>query len=117
MSIIENNFQDIQSDIDEFCVNETVESDLNFNENEVYIDDDISNDLNLEKPNKESHLLFTNILNNKNIQQNREDYLKWLNNNYEELKNAYFMLYSKYFNLSSFNIKFKDFTEFCFLYY
>ena len=117
MSIIENNFQDIQSDNDDFFVNENIESDLNFNENEVYIEDDTNNDLNLEKLNKVNHLLFTNILNNKNIQQNREDYLKWLNNNYEELKNAYIMLYSKYFNLSSFNIKFKDFTEFCFLYY
>jgi hypothetical protein len=63
--------------------------------------------------NKSKHLFFTNILNEQKKQKNRKEYLSWLNNNYEMLQSAYYILSSKYFN----NVNFEKFSEFCFLYY
>jgi hypothetical protein len=64
-----------------------------------------------------THLFFTNILNNQKIQINRNEYNLWLKKNYEDLKNIYYIIYNKYFLLNNVNLTFKDFTEFCYLYY
>ena len=98
LDIVNDSIKIIESDITDEILN--VDDELFSKE----IDSDINN----------KHLLFTNIVNNQKKEINRKEYISWLNSNYELLQSAYYILSTKYFNK---NINFKNFSEFCFLYY
>ena len=72
----------------------------------------------LSNLNERKHELITNVLNIQNKIKNRKEYEKWLNKNFDYLQSAFYIINSKYLDsVKNINITFKDFTEFCFLYY
>lgn len=89
----------------------TNESDIEKLSIEELIYDDI---LDIEK-NKNIHLPFTEILNKQKINICRKEYILWLNENYEMLESAFYIICNKYLD-DNVKINFNNFTEFCFLY-
>ena len=79
---------------------------------EELIDDTL---LDIEKNIQSNHLHFTNILNEQKINICRKEYISWLNENYDMLQSAFYIVSNKYFS-DNIKIKFNTFTEFCFLY-
>jgi|LakMenEpi03Aug12_release.lakeMendotaPanAssembly.Ray.scaffolds.fasta_scaffold43378_4 hypothetical protein len=96
----ENNFSDIIKN-------------YNFNQKNL---NKISKDYNNKYYNNNDTIL-TNIIKTQKINENRKCYEKWLVENYEHLQNVFYIINLKYLNNKNINLKFKDFTEFCFLYY
>jgi len=113
-NISNENDSDIDLDKYEDCIDVNIDELIEDCIDEYNYNNEIinKNDINLEN----KHLLFTNILNEQKIQKNRKEYNNWLYNNYDMLKNAYYILSVKYFN-NKLQINFDLFTEFCFLYY
>jgi hypothetical protein len=112
-----DNVIDSVNDIDNYNSDKLNDDETIFIENEITSINDIDENLYNYNKNKNVHLFFTNIINNQKIQKNRKEYDTWLKNNYEHLKNIYYIIYDKYFLKNNVNLIFKDFCEFCFLYY
>jgi hypothetical protein len=88
------------SDISQIVYDENIIDDILINTNDI-------------KSN--THLYFTNILSNQNINKSRKEYEKWMNDNSETLLNAFYIISNKYFN-ENIKINFKTFSQFCYLY-
>ena len=118
-------FNDTIEDVINGYINTEIDNDNKYflienNENEGadIIESDITDEiLNIDNSIETKHLTFTNIINNQKIQINRKKYISWLNDNYELLQSAFYIVSKKYLNNNNVKINFKEFVEFCFLYY
>ena len=91
-----------------------IETDIEkiLNTDDLIYDDSL---IDIEKNTQSKHLPFTDILNKQKINICRKEYNLWMNENYEMLQSAFYIISNKNFN-KNIKINFNTFTEFCFLY-
>ena len=87
-----------------------IETDIEkiLNTDDLIYDDSL---IDIEKNTQSKHLPFTDILNKQKINICRKEYNLWMNENYEMLQSAFYIISNK-----NIKINFNTFTEFCFLY-